>query len=232
VSAASITAIGNQAQRSATLLNDVNESEDEEVDIEGDDEEEGVDIEEHEEDEEWDEEEDEEEGLDGGDDNNEDKEEVELENEEEDSEGYTSKIRSMATANLLDSKHTVEAINISIKKSNRNTRIKSILYRKAHSTLLQESMDPISIELVKLSLSQILNYVNPYLSNIYQDILPTEEVQEINQTRKQKKDDLFFDDDTNSLFDEVLDRLMPHSISDNKDNLRSLIDELKYQVLL
>ncbi|CEI89267.1 hypothetical protein RMCBS344292_03633 [Rhizopus microsporus] len=37
VSAASITAIGNQAQRSVILLNDVNESEEEEVDIEGDD---------------------------------------------------------------------------------------------------------------------------------------------------------------------------------------------------
>ncbi|ORE11112.1 hypothetical protein BCV72DRAFT_332415 [Rhizopus microsporus var. microsporus] len=73
------------------------------------------------------------------------------------------------------------------------------------------------------------NNVNPYLSNIYQDILPTEEIQVINQTRKQKKDDLFFDDGTNSLIDEALDRLMPYSISNNKDSLRSLIDELKYK---
>ncbi|KAL4207596.1 hypothetical protein CU097_008585 [Rhizopus azygosporus] len=70
VSAASITAIGNQAQRSVILLNDVNESEEEEVDIEGDDYE-------------WNAE-GKEEGLDGGNDNNENKEEVKVENEEED----------------------------------------------------------------------------------------------------------------------------------------------------
>ncbi|PHZ10026.1 uncharacterized protein RHIMIDRAFT_245706 [Rhizopus microsporus ATCC 52813] len=192
VSAASSTAIGNQAQRSATLLNDVNESEEEEVDIEGDDDK-------------WDAEEDEEEELNGGNDNNEDEEEVELENEEENSGGYTSKIRNMAIAKLLDLKHTVEVINISIKDSNcnnRKSRIKSLLYRKVHSILLQENIDPISIELAKLSLSQILNY---------------------------KKDDLFFDDGTNSLIDEALDRLMPYSISNNKDSLLSLIDELKYK---
>ncbi|ORE17447.1 hypothetical protein BCV71DRAFT_227528 [Rhizopus microsporus] len=78
VSAASITAIGNQAQRSVILLNDVNESEEEEVDIEGDDYE-------------WNAE-GKEEGLDGGNDNNENKEEVKVENEEEDSEDYVSKI--------------------------------------------------------------------------------------------------------------------------------------------
>ncbi|ORE11109.1 hypothetical protein BCV72DRAFT_301189 [Rhizopus microsporus var. microsporus] len=113
VSAASSTAIGNQAQRSATLLNDVNESEEEEVDIEGDDDK-------------WDAEEDEEEELNGGNDNNEDEEEVELENEEENSGGYTSKIRNMAIAKLLDLKHTVEVINISIKDSNCNNQIYSI----------------------------------------------------------------------------------------------------------
>lgn len=78
MSAASITAIGNQAQRSVILLNDVNESEEEEVDIEGDDYE-------------WNAE-GKEEGLDGGNDNNENKEEVKVENEEEDSEDYVSKI--------------------------------------------------------------------------------------------------------------------------------------------
>ncbi|KAG1443965.1 hypothetical protein G6F56_010480 [Rhizopus delemar] len=146
---------------------------------------------------------------------------------EKNDENYASKIRNMAITKLLDPKYIIDAINIPGKEH--NNIIRHILYKKAHSIIQQESIDIISAELVKLSLSNILNFTNPYLRNIYESLIPTGETKKIYHIRQQKKDELEFDDNMNIMIDEVLDQLELYTTTCNTDKLRTIIDELKYK---
>lgn len=142
-------------------------------------------------------------------------------------ENYASKVRNMAIAKLLDLKHIINVINIPVKEDNNS--IRHILHKKAHSIIQQENIDFLSTELLKLSLSNILNITNPQLRNIYQSLIPTDEMKKINHIRMQKKDELGFDDDMNILIDEVLDQLEQYATTSNTDKLHTIIDELKYK---
>ncbi|KAG2230423.1 hypothetical protein INT48_007265 [Thamnidium elegans] len=140
---------------------------------------------------------------------------------------YANKVRNMAIKKLLDPKHIIDVINIPGKEHGNS--IRHILHQKAHLILQQESIDFISTELIKLSLSSILNFINPQLRNIYQSLIPIDEMKKINHLRQQKKYELKFDDSMNTLIDEVLDKLEPYTTTNNTDKLHTIIDELKYQ---
>lgn len=209
ISAASIMAIGDQAQSSAGLLKRDDRTT-EESDDESYEEEKNA------------------EDKDGSS----EMEERAIEDEtsfiaEKNDENYASKIRNMAITKLLDPKYIIDAINIPGKEH--NNIIRHILYKKAHSIIQQESIDIISAELVKLSLSNILNFTNPYLRNIYESLIPTGETKKIYHIRQQKKDELEFDDNMNIMIDEVLDQLELYTTTCNTDKLRTIIDELKYK---
>ncbi|KAG2203515.1 hypothetical protein INT46_010894 [Mucor plumbeus] len=210
ISAASIVAIGDQAQSSARLLkrddNTTEESDDESYEEEknAEDEDRSSEMEER--------------AI---------EDETSLIAENDEDENYASKIRNMAITKLLDPKYIIDAINIPGKEHNNS--IRHILYKKAHSIIQQESIGAISAELLKLSLSNILNFTNPYLQNIYESLIPTGETKKINHIRQQKKDELEFDDNMNIMIDEVLDQLELYTTNFNTDKLRTIIDELKYK---
>ncbi|KAG1499305.1 hypothetical protein G6F47_006203 [Rhizopus delemar] len=159
------------------------------------------------------------------------KEDENIENEGEDIENedeknylnYTDKVRSMAIKKLLDPKYTIDSMNIPEKEHN----VRHILYKKAHSIIQQESIDILSTELLKLSLSNILNFTNPNLRDIYESLIPTGEMKNINYIRQQKKDELKFDDDMNKIIDELLDQLEMYTTTSNTNKLHTTIDELK-----
>ncbi|CEP08207.1 hypothetical protein [Parasitella parasitica] len=210
ISAASIKAIGDQAQSSAGLLKR-DDSTTEESDDESYAEEKNA------------------EDEDGSSEMEERaiKDETSLIAEKNEDENYASKIRNMAITKLLDPKYIIDAMNIPGKEHNNS--IRHILYKKAHSIIQQESIDAISAELLKLSLSNILNFTNPYLRNIYESLIPTGETKKTNHIRQQKKDELEFDDNMSIMIDEVLDQLELYTTTCNTDKLRTIIDELKYK---
>lgn len=129
----------------------------------------------------------------------------------------------MAIKKLLDPKYTIDSMNIPEKEHN----VRHILYKKAHSIIQQESIDILSTELLKLSLSNILNFTNPNLRDIYESLIPTGEMKNINYIRQQKKDELKFDDDMNKIIDELLDQLEMYTTTSNTNKLHTTIDELK-----
>jgi hypothetical protein len=94
--------------------------------------------------------------------------------EKNEDENYASKLRNMAITKLLDPNYIIDAINIPGKEHNNSIRY--ILYKNAHSIIQQESIDFLSTELLKLSLSNILNFTNSNLRNIYQSLIPTGEI--------------------------------------------------------
>ncbi|KAI9267001.1 hypothetical protein BY458DRAFT_512449 [Sporodiniella umbellata] len=211
ISAASITAIGNQSQSSVRLLKRSGSTKEETNDESSAEEEENA----------------EDENRSSEMEERTIEDETSLIAEKNEHENYARKVRNMAITKLLDPKHIVDTINIPGKEHNNS--IKHILYKKAHSIIQQESIDFISTELLKLSLSNILNFTNPYLRNIYQSLIPTDEMKKISLIRQQKKDELEFDDNMNIMIDEVLDQLELYTITFNPDKLHTLIDELKYK---
>ncbi|KAG1503065.1 hypothetical protein G6F52_012314 [Rhizopus delemar] len=82
----------------------------------------------------------------------------------------------------------------------------------------------------ELSLSNILSFANPQLRDVYQSIIPAEEMKNINYSRQQKKMELAFDNEMNSVIDGVLDKLKLDTITTtNTDTLHIMIDELKHK---
>lgn len=70
-----------------------------------------------------------------------------------------------------------------------------------------------------------LNFINPDLRNIYYSLIQTDTMKSIDNFRQQKKDQLKFDEDINTMIDNIMNKL-EHST--NTDRLYSIIDELKH----
>ncbi|CAO3669998.1 unnamed protein product [Rhizopus stolonifer] len=210
VSAASIMAIGDQAESSVRLLQRSNSASG--GDSINDEEEE----EEQEEEQEEAQEEVQEEGIQN------------YNTEEEEDAHYASEVRNMASLKLLYPKRKVKNLNISANQHNKT--ISHILCKKAHSILKQNTIDHLSTELLKLSLSNILNFANPQLRYVYRSIIPPEEMKNIDYSRQQKKMELAFDNEMNSVIDNVIDKLKLDTITTtNTDTLHTMIDELKHK---
>lgn len=126
---------------------------------------------------------------------------------------------------LLDPNCKIDNIDI----PENQTRISHVLCQKAYSILKQENLDYLTTELLKLSLSNILNLANPRLQDLYQSFIPKDEMNNINRIRTQKKDELEFDHSISKIIDEVLDIVKPYAITGNTDNLYTILDELKYK---
>ncbi|KAG2201558.1 hypothetical protein INT47_007435 [Mucor saturninus] len=110
-----------------------------------------------------------------------------------------------------------------------NSSIKDILHRQAYTIVQKNNQHFLLTELLKLSLSNIMNFTNPHFSQTYQDIIPTDEMKQIDNIRQHKKDGLEFDKDMNVLIDELLDQLELYAITSNTDKIRSIIGEPKYK---
>ncbi|KAG1051289.1 hypothetical protein G6F43_006498 [Rhizopus delemar] len=207
VSAASIKAIGDQAESSVRLLQRSNSAAG--GDLIGDEEEE--------------------EGAEEEEQKEEEEERIQNDDtEEEEDARYASEVRNMASLKLLYPKRKVKNLNIPANQHNKT--ISHILCKKAHSILKQNTIDHISTELLKLSLSNILNFANPQLRDVYRSIIPAEEMKSINYSRQQKKMELAFDNEMDSVIDDVLDKLKLDTITTtNTDTLHTMIDELKHK---
>ncbi|KAI7860654.1 hypothetical protein BDC45DRAFT_529285 [Circinella umbellata] len=205
---ASITAIGNQAQRSVRLLKS-NDSTTEESDDESSAEDEDVE--------------------DGDESSEMEEEAIEDETssvaEKNGDDNYVSKVRNMAIKKLLNPKYKIDDINIPEEKQNNN--IRHILLKKSHSLIKQDSIDFLSTELLKLSLSNILNFNNPHLRNMYQSFIPSDTKKKITDDRQKKKDEIEFDGDMNMIIDEVLDQLEPYVTTSNTDMLHIVLFTLR-----
>ncbi|CEI93113.1 hypothetical protein RMCBS344292_18965 [Rhizopus microsporus] len=79
--------------------------------------------------------------------------------EEEKDAHYASEVRNMASLKLLYPKRKIKNLNIPANQHNKT--ISHILCQKAHSILKQNIIDHTSTEVLKLSLSNILNFANP-----------------------------------------------------------------------
>lgn len=85
-------------------------------------------------------------------------------------------------AKLLDPNCKIDNIDI----PENHTSISHVLCQKAYSILKQENLDYLTTELLKLSLSDILNLANPRLQDLYQSFIPKDEMNNINRIRTQK----------------------------------------------
>lgn len=83
------------------------------------------------------------------------------------------------------------------------------------------------MELLKLSLSNILKFTNPHLRNIYPTVKTKKNKKK--HIRQQNKDEFEFDDNMSIMIDEVLGQLELYTAICNTDKLCTIIDELEYK---
>lgn len=139
---------------------------------------------------------------------------------------FVSKIREMAIVKILNPKQKIGDIHTSGLDDTAN--LKYILHKNVYSILKQDKVDCVSIELLKLSLSNILNFASPKMRDVYDELISPEEMKDTDRTRKQNKDLIPHDKSINVEIEKLLDELKPHVIKGDVYQLRAKIDELKY----
>ncbi|KAI9362837.1 hypothetical protein BD770DRAFT_381887 [Pilaira anomala] len=140
---------------------------------------------------------------------------------------FVSKLREMAIMKLLNPKQKIGDIHTS--GQDENADLKYILHKNVYSILKKDKVNCVSMELIKLSLSNILNFASPEMRDVYNGLVSPEEMKEINCTRKQKKDLIAHDKSMNVEIKKLLDELRPHAMKGDACQLRTKIDELKYK---
>lgn len=92
-----------------------------------------------------------------------------------------------------------------------NANMKYIPHKNVYSILKRDKVDCVSIELLKLSLSNILNFASPKMRDVYDELISPAEMKNINCTRKETSDLIAHDEIMNVKIVKLLDDLKPHA---------------------
>lgn len=139
---------------------------------------------------------------------------------------FVSKIREMAILKLLNPKQKIGDIHY---WARRECRFEVYSAQKCLFDFETRQSRLCFYRINQALFIKYLNFASPKMRDIYNELIPPEEMKEINRIRKQKKDLIAHDERMNVEIKQLLDELKPYAMKGDVYQLRTKIDELEYQ---